>query len=232
MPIPVVCPGCRKRFQVSEQFAGRTGPCPHCKTPISIPTADQEVKIHAPEPVSKVASSGGQHLVIKPLRHRDMKWRANVAAVIAGGTLLVLLVTYAAQGVLAPSIWLRAIGLLAVSPVLVVGGYAFLYDDELEPYRGKPLYIRSGILAAAFAALWGAYSYVIAGERVTELWMWFAMIPPFLVVGALASLACLDLSFGNGFFLYCFYVMATMLLGWAAGLGWPWQGVETALPPG
>ena len=233
MPILVVCPGCRKRFQVSDQFAGRTGPCPHCKTSIQIPAADQQVKVHAPEPTSKVAASGGEHLIMKPIAHRDMKWRAGAAAAIAGGSLAVLLLCVAARGILATSPWLRGIGLLLVSPVLVMGGYAFLRDDELEPYLGKPLYIRSGILAVVFAALWGVYGHVagagMAGDL--ELWTWFFVPVPFLLIGALASHACLDLDFDNGFFLYCFYLMVTMLLGWAAGIGWPWQLAE-AFPPG
>jgi hypothetical protein len=233
MPIPVVCPGCRKRFQVGDQFAGKSGPCPHCKTTINIPAADQQVTIHAPEPVSKVAVTGA-HLVLKPIKHRDMKWRAGTAAAIAGGSLAVFLLCFAAQGILAESLWLRGIGLLVVSPLLVMGGYAFLYDDETEPYRGRPLYIRSGILAAVFVALWGVYGlrvapYMTGGE--VEVWIWFIAPVPFLILGALASLACLDLEFGNGFFLYCFYLIVTVLLGWAAGIGWPWQPAGV-LPPG
>ena len=49
---------------------------------------------------------------------------------------------------------MRAIGLLLVSPVLVVAAYTFLRDDELEPYRGLPLLIRSAACAAAYAVLW------------------------------------------------------------------------------
>ena len=224
----VVCPGCRKRFQVSEQFAGKSGPCPHCKATINIPAADQEVKIHAPEPVSK-ASVTGAHLVLKPIKHRDMKWRAGAAGAIAGGTLAVFLVCYVAQPILRETAWLRAIGLALVSPLLVMAGYAFLYDDETEPYRAKSLYLRSGILAAAFIALWGVYSYRVAPNMIggeVDVWLWFIVPVPFLIIGALASLACLDLEFGNGFFLYCFYLIVTIFLGWAAGLGWPWAPVS------
>jgi hypothetical protein len=217
---------------VSDQFAGRTGPCPNCKTPIRIPTPQPEVKIHAPEPVSKVASSGGEHLVIKPIAHRDMKWRAGVAAAIAGGWLAVLLAAYLARDILKPSVWLRGIGLLLVSPELVAGGYAFLRDDEVEPYRGRPLRLRAGILAAIFALLWGIYSFVVRGGVGDELWTWFVVVPPFLVIGALAAHACLDLDFDNALVLYGFYLVATMLLGWAAGMGWPWQAADVAPPPG
>ncbi len=232
MPILVVCPGCRKRFQVSDQFAGRTGPCPHCKATIRIPTPEQEVKVQVPEPVSKVASSGGEHLIIKPIAHRDMKWRAGLATAIAGGWLAVLLVAYLAQSILKPSLLLRGIGLLLVSPLLVIGCYAFLRDDESEPHRGRPLRLRAGILAAVFALLWGVYTFAVKGGVGDEIWTWFVVVPPFVVIGALAAHACLDLDFDNAFMLYGFYVVATIVLGWAAGLGWPWQAAEVPPLPG
>ena len=50
MAIKVICPGCRATFTVSDKFAGRTGPCPKCKKPITVPSdAVKEVTIHAPE---------------------------------------------------------------------------------------------------------------------------------------------------------------------------------------
>ena len=37
MSIPVVCPGCRTRFKVSDRFAGQSGACPKCKAKIEVP---------------------------------------------------------------------------------------------------------------------------------------------------------------------------------------------------
>mgnify|MGYP000896189276 CR=1 FL=1 len=54
MAILVVCSGCRARFQVSDQFAGKSGPCPKCKAVIKIPTAKEaEVKFHGVASFSK-----------------------------------------------------------------------------------------------------------------------------------------------------------------------------------
>ena len=44
MAITIVCPGCHKRFSVSDNFAGQSGPCPKCKTVIKIPEKSTEVK--------------------------------------------------------------------------------------------------------------------------------------------------------------------------------------------
>ena len=56
MPIAVVCSSCKARFQVSEKFAGKQGPCPKCKSIITIPKVEEQVQIHAPEEAAKVAT--------------------------------------------------------------------------------------------------------------------------------------------------------------------------------
>ena len=49
------------------------------------------------------------------------------------------------------------------------------------------------------------------------------LAPFFLVAGSLASLASLDFDFGTGFIHYSFYILVTVVLRAAAGLGWIWQ---------
>ena len=59
MAIAVICPSCKSRFSVSDQFAGRTGPCPKCKKPIKIPAVTAEaVVIHEPEAQSQAPREG------------------------------------------------------------------------------------------------------------------------------------------------------------------------------
>ena len=58
MAIDVLCPGCQKKFRVSDQFAGKKGPCPQCKTIITIPAKGPEVIIHAPETEGPKGSDG------------------------------------------------------------------------------------------------------------------------------------------------------------------------------
>ena len=119
---------------------------------------------------------------------------------------------------------MAALGLLVVSPLLVIAPYTFLRDDELEPYRGKVLYIRTGLCALAYVFLWAIFGYVSGLLSPDEPWNWIYVVPPFLAIGALAPLATLDLDFGSGFFHYCFYLLATILLRWIAGMGWVWGG--------
>ena len=49
MAIDVICAGCHKRFQVSEEFAGKKGPCPECQTVIEIPKLEDIVVVHERE---------------------------------------------------------------------------------------------------------------------------------------------------------------------------------------
>ena len=50
MPIQVTCPNpkCLTRFSVADKYAGQKGPCPKCKTVITIPKKEDEVVIHTP----------------------------------------------------------------------------------------------------------------------------------------------------------------------------------------
>ena len=79
------------------------------------------------------------------------------------------------------------IGLLLVSPPLVVAAYRVLHNDEFEPYRGKELYIRSALCALAYAALWGVFSLLVARGLITgDLWASIYVAPPFVLAGGLS----------------------------------------------
>jgi hypothetical protein len=267
MPIAVSCPSCKASFKVSDQFAGKQGPCPKCKTPIKIPKAEapaasaaaapgktapggkmaapgkppgktegkagatadptkpaisaEDVKIHAPDTIGPKTSTGRP--VIKPILRKETKVEVVPIVIIAAGTLLAFAAAWLLRKPLGQQVALRAIGLMLVSPPLALGGYWFLRDDELEPYRGRALWLRTGLCAIVYAALWGAY--LLIPDDATAAWNWMIFAPPFFLVGAGAAYATLDLEVGNAFFHYCFYVLVTMLLGLTAGLHMPWQPV-------
>lgn len=119
---------------------------------------------------------------------------------------------------------ISALGLLAVSPMLVVAAYSVLCDAELEPYSGKGLYIRATLCSLAYVALWGIFSLLVSREIITgELWSWLFVVPPFVLAGGLFALASLDLVFSDCMFHYGFYLVATILLRWMAGMEWVWD---------
>lgn len=226
MPISVICPDCHSRFQVSEKFAGKQGNCPKCKAVITVPTADQQVKIHAPAESGGVKDSTGRP-VTKPISREETRWNPNVAIAIGAGVLvtfgLAWLIGRAAQTDDGPGVSRVVLGAGAVllALPLVLAGYSFLRDDELEPYRGRELWIRATICALLYAGVWGAYDLLsnhfgLLSSDSTQAWVFAA--PAFLAVGGGIAFASLDLEFGSAVFHYAFYLGITVLLRKVMGL--------------
>ena len=225
MPIQVVCPGCRKRFKVSDQFAGREGPCPNCKATLKIPKADEQVKIHEPEQFTSGDKTVVGKIDIKPIARRETRVKPVVGVAIGAAALGVVLIAWmmGRSGTLEENPWLQVAALLVISPPVAVLGYAFLQGEEdLQPYRGLRLYLRATICALVYVILWGVFGYVAREFLTGDLWEWL-VVAPLLTVGAGAALATLDLDFSSGFLHYCFYLLATILLRWLVGMGWAWQ---------
>jgi hypothetical protein len=226
MPFRVICHGCRTIFEVQEKDAGRSGPCPKCKTIITIPDADQAIPADAPVIIGDRGGFRGEELV-KPIARKAGKLTPLGISLIAGAAIGILLATWIGGRVgLFKSFIPCALGLILISPLLVLAAYLLLRDEELEPYQGKEFYVRAGICGAVYALLWGAFAYLntlgfLGGEFVA--WNWIVAVPPLVVLGALAAHATLDLDLGNSFFHYCFYVLITIFLQWLSGNGWIWN---------
>jgi len=177
------------------------------------------VKIHDAEHSEASARGVSGELVLQPISRTEVMLSPPVIAAIVGSVTAVLFAAYAI-GHWVPEAardYLAGIGLIVISPVLVVAGYTFLRDDELEPYRGVSLAIRAGICAAVYAASW-VVLYLVPGSWKDELWSWVFLAPPFLVAGGFAAFASLDLSVGSAFTHYCLYVGAMALLAYTIGL--------------
>jgi hypothetical protein len=225
MPISVVCPNCKSRFNVSDQFAGQTGPCPKCKQPITIPKpAAQSVVIHEPE--RAVATSAGTgRAPTAPIKRRDKPVKWTALALTAAGALAFMGGAFGLRLAYGPpsedgagiAPWLLLAGAFAAAVPSVVLGYAAVRNRELEPYRGQPLIMRALICSVVYAGLWAVRGFIPA-EQTAEMWQWFVIAPLFVTAGALAALACFDLDWGTGAVHFSFYVLFTSLLRWLAGL--------------
>ena len=88
MPLNVVCPGCKKRFTVSEKFAGQKGPCPKCKVEIEIPALGDQVVVHAPESETLKDSKGQS--VSKPILREETRFSPKIAIGVGAAALVVL----------------------------------------------------------------------------------------------------------------------------------------------
>jgi hypothetical protein len=231
MSIIVVCPGCLKSFKVSDKFAGKTGPCPNCKRTLQVPTKETEVKVHAPEAFGGGGKTTTGKLITKPIARVNAKLKPVATVLLAATVVGVLAATWmlGRMSLFDPghvgainSLVTVAIGLLLISPPLTVASYEMLRDDELEPYRGVPLYLRAAACGWAYAAIWGMFA-ILAPHVVTgEVWNWFFILP-FIAVGALVPMGAFDLEFGDGVFHCGSYLVATLLLRWAAGMEPIWK---------
>lgn len=220
MPIPVLCPGCKARFNVSDQFAGKKGPCPKCKSIITIPAAPppqmkEEVKIHVPEEFAAGGKDVKGRAITKPIARQEVKVKKWQVAAIVGAVVVVFAVAWLARGMNdSNKRGMAVLGLMLISAPLAAAGYTFLRDDELEPYRGRSLWIRTAICAVVYATLWGVY-WPVSHYMTGELWQWLFVAPIFICLGALTAYSCFDLDFGAAALHYTFFLLVTLALGWA-----------------
>jgi hypothetical protein len=227
MSIHVICRGCRTIYEVEEKFAGRSSPCPKCKTIIHIPDAKEAPPLRGPVIIGDEGKGfRGEHRV-KPIPRAKGKWNPLRLCSIAGAAIIIVLLAWLGgnAGLFEYAI-IYVLGLIVVSPLLTWAAYAFLQDEELEPYRGAELLLRCGICAVVYMLLWGCLAYLfsldlIAGEFAA--WNWLFVAPPLLAFGAAAAHYIFDFEPGNSFFHYCFYVLTTIVLWRIAGHDWIWN---------
>ncbi|MBT4694256.1 MAG: hypothetical protein HOB73_13015 [Planctomycetaceae bacterium] len=162
MAIDVICSGCFKRFQVSDQFAGRSGPCPGCKTVITIPALEDQVVIE--EPVHKPGAPGA-HTKIGGISRRAgvfQRFEIIVLSSLFGGAAFVAVLSRILQsdpvGVLTPTTGtLFTLGLLLVSLGSSLLGYGVLKNSEVESFNRRAAIIRSAITAAIYCFIASAF---------------------------------------------------------------------------
>lgn len=245
------CPKCKAKIRIPKAESPETassGPATAAgqapagaKQPAATPAAKQdasakkqpaaplEVKIHEPETIGPKTSTGRP--VVKPLARKETQFALVPSLVIAAGTLLTFIIAWLLRQPLQEQVWLRAVGLLLLSAPLAVGAYWFLQNDELEPHRGRSLWLRGGICGLVYLTLWGAY-HLLPADATSAPWSWIYIAPPFFLIGAGAAFATFDLEIENAFFHYCFYVLVTLALGFTAGLPMPWNPQTKPRRPG
>lgn len=222
MLIRVTCPGCLTRFNVSEKFAGREGPCPKCKKVIKIPSKDEEVVIHAPETSGPTDSKGRP--VLKPIKRSETILSpvqiTLIIAVVIGFLVGALALRFSYPDVTKfPEyfLWIGAFGLAI--PVAFVA-YAFLRDQELEPFRGSALWVRLGICASLYALSWMAfYIAFYAFNNSWENLTWISAVVGMLALGAAVGMLAWDFDYMTGILHYGMYFGCCLLARWLAGVG-------------
>ncbi len=122
-----------------------------------------------------------------------------------------------------PPTALLAVGAILLAPPLVLLGYWFLRDDELDGYHGKELIVRTAILSAIFIVTWGIYAtiptYVGSYKSLAEIDMLsVALVVPVMIgLGAFASVLTMELEGLQGLLHYLLYFAVTLILALIMG---------------
>ena len=224
MAIQVTCPGCHARFTVADEHAGKEGPCPKCKKPIKIPTAEEAVVIHAPTPDGPTDSKGRS--VLKTVKKKDAVFNPMIATGVGVVVLLTLLAAFLLknpEGQQNP--YLLGGGAVLLGPLLAWAGYSFLRDQEMEPHLGAKLWLRCAACGAAYAIAWFVYGLIASqigetGWRETGLEMWQMGFAAAVAVGigVLAAFVSLDLEPLMAFLHCSMYFLVTVMLRWVMAL--------------
>ena len=222
MPLHVICPGCLKRFQVSERFAGKQGPCPNCAAIISIPK----------EAVSILETDGTesnndeeQRVISPPLTRIDMEFDPVQAKRYMLGVLGVLLLAFLLGCIPMYAVFRSLLGLLGLCLVafpMVLFGYHFLRDrEQIFAFTGEELYRRTGTVAAGYVILWFGFEYCLAAIQADLVVACFY----FSAFAVLATLLChplLQMNTSDAFLHYGIFAFSVVFLRFLIGLGWFW----------
>lgn len=232
MAINVVCPGCLKRFQVSDRFAGMKGPCPNCNTVINIPKG--KVKIHGAENFEQGGRTTTGKLILKPIDRIDMDFNPFTAGLFGLASLAVFLAAFfigTLEWPMGSLDWIGAIGVFFVAFPLSLFGYLVLRDREaLFVLTGVELYQKVGICALVYAVLWIIFECLAWYMRADEvfIWLYFAV---FAFLSMLATHAVLDMNIGTALLHYLVFFVPVLILRGVIGLGWLWNVTAEVMRP-
>lgn len=221
MPIQVTCVKCHTRFKVSEKFAGKKGPCPKCKTVITIPTSEEEVTIHAPV-VGPTDGKGRQ--ILKPLKRKDNTYSKLQLLAMVGSVVVFLIGALVAQLMVAEKYYmplpLMIVPMAIVAPMVAYGAYNILREQELEPFKGQELWLRVLICGAIYALLWAGmplakYAF---GDRY-DTGSWILALIGMLGVGGATGMLVFDFDYTMGLIHYGLFLGLCLVGRMIAGVG-------------
>jgi predicted Zn finger-like uncharacterized protein len=227
MAIDVTCPGCKTRFQVSDKFAGKKGPCPKCKTTIQIPSAKDQIVIHAPEPSGPVGKAGKP--VLEPIFREEVRLAPPVVFGIVASVIVVLAMAFVIRFQELPTReFFAMIGSVLLAPPLALAGYTFLRDQEAAPHRGMELVLRLIAPSIVYPLTWGLYWATFAyfgfdAKHAPDLIPLMIAAAAMITLGAVTAQASLELEFGQGAMHYALYLAASVVLRLIMGMSAYWN---------
>jgi hypothetical protein len=217
MTIRVTCTGCHTRFDVSEKFAGKEGPCPKCKQTIRVPSASENVEVHAPQEFGPKSVSG--QAVFRPITRKDTSLSpvqlVLIGATVAGFLAVAVLIRMSVAAKDDVAWWVLLAAATALALPAVYAGYAFLRNPDLGSFQGQELWVRIAACCVAYGLTWLAIplaAYAVGPEIGT-----FIGAAIMIAAGAAAAALFLQLDFLVGILHYGLFFGCCLLLRVTAG---------------
>ncbi len=176
----------------------------------------EQVVIHAPADVAPKDSKGQS--VLKPIKRKETDVTRRGLLISAGAIFAAILLAIGMRLTGGTPLVMRVLFAVLLAPPLVWVGYVITRDSELEPYRGRELWSRVGIVSILFAALWLVYAwapaYVMDLDRASEMSLLVSGITlvVMMCLGALAAMVAFELEFPGGLTIAGVYLSATLAL--------------------
>ena len=221
MAIDVICTGCHKRFQVSEQFAGRKGPCPACKTIIEIPKLEDVVVVHERE-----QTKTGAPAKLDSIR-RQRTTVSKLELIISGATLVVgLALAFAArfsisETVTQPSGLINLIAGLSLGVATSCLSYVILRNQDAEIINDKSTLFKGIGVGLLYGGVWRLQHLIIDNVLMMD----GTVILPAVIILALATvaivsfapMAAFEFEYSQGFISVCLFVAMLAIYSLIAG---------------
>jgi len=220
MSIRVTCPNCHTRFNVSEKFAGKEGPCPKCKKTIRVPAASEEVKVHERE-VGPKDSKG--RAILKPIARQETKVSNVQLTIIIAGIVTFLVLSLVMRLMILPEEfpqWLLMLSALVIAPATAYAAYTFLRNQDLGTIPNDELVKRVGACSVIYALLWFAMPLAaFAFNDSYEMGSWMVALIAMLGIGGAVGMFSMDFDYLFGLIHYGLYLVICLLGRVIAGIG-------------
>ena len=224
MAIHVICPGCMARFEVSDRFAGKKGPCPKCGHLIEIPK--ENVVVHAPDELMIDGKKVKNPDFIRPIERKSFSFtgRAVLVNLVTAAVVLTVATVFHFIHFAPLAMAVGVILSLAVAFPLVKYGYMVFRDqDDLEIFLGGQLNQKSAVGAAGFVGFWILFE-ILLWFMNPGAWSFFYIIPV-VILASFIPLVLFDLDFSNALAIVVVFALLVILLRgimFADG-GWIWE---------
>jgi len=220
MSIRVTCTHCHTRFNVSEKFAGKEGPCPKCKKTIRVPAASEEVKVHERE-VGPKDSKG--RAILKPITRQETKVSNVQMTIIIAGIVTFLVLALVMRLMIVPEEfpqWLLMVSALVIAPATAYAAYTFLRNQELGTIPRDELIKRIAACSLIYGLLWFAMPVAkYAFNDQYEMGSWMVALIAMLGIGGAAGMFSMDFDYIFGLIHYGMYLVICLVGRVIAGIG-------------